>query len=278
VARVAWECGIRTVRLTGGEPLIRPGLDDLVARLSAIGFDDIALTTNGMLLPRLADRMAHAGLQRVNISCDSLRSERFALMRRRGRLDVVLEAMTAAERAGLFPIKVNVVLIEGRNDDEILDFAEFGRATGRTVRFIEFMPLDADRTWERSRVVPGQQVLDEIGARWPIEEVSQPGGAPGAPAERFRYLDGGGEVGIIRSVTAPFCATCDRLRLTAEGALRNCLFSDDEVTLKHLLRGKGTDADLTDALYCSVGAKRAGHGIDDPAFVAPKRSMSMIGG
>ena len=276
VATVARGLGVTSLRLTGGEPLVRRGIVDLVGMLAEVGFDDLALTTNGTGLAALAPRLAEAGLQRVNISCDSLRPLRFAQIRRRGDLATVLEAMDAAESAGLSPIKVNVVVIAGANDDEILDFAAFARRTGRVVRFIEYMPLDAEGNWSRDDVVPGDRILAEIDTRWPIEAL--PGGSDPAPAERFRFRDGCGEVGVVASVTRPFCGTCNRLRLTAEGAVRNCLFSDDEISVRDVLRGGGGDEQVSDALRRAVWGKLPGHGINDPGFLRPVRSMSMIGG
>jgi cyclic pyranopterin phosphate synthase len=276
VARVAKSLGVSALRITGGEPLVRKGLPSLVARLSALGFEDLAMTTNGTELARVAGELASAGLRRVNVSCDSLRPERFAAIRRRGNLDVVLDAMRVAERAGLTPLKVNVVLLRGHNDDEILDFASFARATGRIVRFIEFMPLDAQGQWDRDQLVPGREVLERISDVWPIEPLS--GSAGTAPAERFRFADGKGEIGLISSVSEPFCGTCNRLRVTADGALRNCLFSDDERTVRDLLRNGGSDADLSLLFRQAVWAKFPGHGINEPGFLSPARSMSMIGG
>jgi GTP 3',8-cyclase len=275
VARVARSLGIVSIRLTGGEPLVRAGLPDLVARLSALGFGDLAMTTNAMLLADRADRLAAAGLRRVNISCDSLRPERFAAIRKRGDLATVLHAMDVAEAAGLTSLKVNVVLLAGENDDEVLDFAAFARDTGRIVRFIEFMPLDAQGRWDRHRLVPGRQVFERITGQWPLEAVTDVGGAP---AERFRFADGRGEIGLISSVTEPFCGTCNRLRLTADGAVRNCLFSDDELAVGHLLRHGGSDDDLALVFRRAVWAKLPGHGINEPGFLRPVRSMSMIGG
>ena len=276
VARVAKSLGVSALRITGGEPLVRKGLPSLVARLSALGFEDLAMTTNGTELARVAGELASAGLRRVNVSCDSLRPERFAAIRRRGNLDVVLDAMRVAERAGLTPLKVNVVLLRGQNDDEILDFASFARATGRIVRFIEFMPLDAQGEWDRDQLVPGREVLERISDVWPLEPLSGPTGP--APAERFRFADGKGEIGLISSVSEPFCGTCNRLRVTADGALRNCLFSDDERTVRDLLRNGGSDADLSLLFRQAVWAKFPGHGINEPGFLSPARSMSMIGG
>jgi len=276
LARVAKSLGVTALRITGGEPLVRKGLPSLIARLAAVGFDDMAMTTNGTGLAKVATALASAGLRRVNVSCDSLRPERFAAIRRRGKLDVVLDAMEAAENAGLTPLKVNVVLLRGENDDEILDFASFARTTGRIVRFIEFMPLDAQGQWERSQLVPGREVFERISSVWPLEPLSEPSGS--APAERFRFADGTGEIGLISSVSEPFCGTCNRLRLTADGAIRNCLFSDDEQTARDLLRNGGTDADLSLLFRHAVWEKFPGHGINEPGFLSPARSMSMIGG
>ncbi len=276
VAGVARSLGVTSIRLTGGEPLVRKGLPTLVGRLSALGFEDLALTTNGMLLADQAETLAGAGLRRVNISCDSLQPERFAAIRRHGELATVLAAMDAAEDAGLTPLKVNVVLVRGQNDDEILDFAAFARETGRIVRFIEFMPLDAQGRWERDQLVPGRAVFDRIATAWPLEPADEAQGP--APAERFRFVDGSGEIGLISSVTQPFCGTCNRLRLTADGAVRNCLFSDDEHALRELLRHGGTDGDVEFHLRAAAWGKQPGHGINDPGFLRPARSMSMIGG
>jgi cyclic pyranopterin phosphate synthase len=277
VARVARQLGVRKLRITGGEPLVRRNIVELVTGLSALDFDDLALTTNGTGLARLAAPLVAAGLKRVNVSCDSLRSDRFADIRRRGTLSVVLRAMDVAEAAGLRPVKVNVVLLRGRNDDEILDFADFARRTGRTVRFIEFMPLDGDGAWSRDNLVSGRHVFGEISKVWPLEPIAD--GSDQAPAERFRFADGGrGEIGLISSVTEPFCGTCNRLRLTADGALRNCLFTNEEQTVRGLLRQGGSDADLAQLFRQVVWGKLPGHGINDPGFLSPARSMSMIGG
>ena len=275
IARVAHDLGVTSIRLTGGEPLVRKGLPELVSQLSAIGFDDLSLTTNGMQLAAVAQTLVKAGLTRVNISCDSLRAERFASIRRRGHLSTVLEAMSVAESVGLTPLKINVVLLRDTNDDEILDFAAFARETGRIVRFIEFMPLDAQGEWDRDRLVPGHEIYERINAAWPLEAVGE--GGP-APAERFRFLDGRGEIGLISSVTQPFCGTCNRLRLTADGAIRNCLFSDDEDTVRDVVRGGGSDADIARLFRQAVWAKFPGHAINEPEFLRPVRSMSMIGG
>jgi cyclic pyranopterin phosphate synthase len=275
IARVARDLGVTSIRLTGGEPLVRKGVTSLVQMLSDIGFEDLALTTNAMLLAGLASPLADAGLSRVNVSCDSLRPDRFAAIRRRGDLSTVLAAMDAAEAAGLRPLKVNVVLMRGTNDDEILDFAAFARATGRIVRFIEFMPLDAEGNWGRERLVAGKDVYAAINAVWPLDAV---GGSAPAPAERFGFRDGEGEIGLISSVTQPFCGTCNRLRLMADGAMRNCLFSDDEHVVRDLMRQGAPDEDLAMVLRRAAWAKFPGHAINEPEFLHPARSMSMIGG
>lgn len=276
VARVARQLGVTSIRLTGGEPLVRKSFTDLVARLSAVGFDDLALTTNAMQLSAMAEPLVKAGLRRVNISCDSLRADRFESIRRRGDLVTVLNAMDAAEAAGLTPLKINVVLLRNSNDDEILDFASFARDTGRIVRFIEFMPLDAQGDWDRTQLVPGREVFERINEQWPLAPVDTDLGP--APAERFCFRDGIGEIGLISSVTQPFCGTCNRLRLTADGAIRNCLFSDDETTIRDVIRSSGTDGDIEHLFRQAVWAKFPGHAINEPQFLRPARSMSMIGG
>ena len=275
VASVAASLGVTSLRLTGGEPLVRKGLVSLVSRLSLLGLDDLSLTTNGMLLAPLAAGLADAGLTRVNISCDSLRADRFNSIRRRGDLATVLSSMDAAEAAGLVPLKVNVVILRGVNDDEILDFAAFARDTGRVVRFIEFMPLDAQGQWDKTQLVAGREIFERVSAVWPLE-ATQTGGS--APAERFRFSDGGGEIGLISSVTQPFCGSCNRLRLTSDGALRNCLFSDDELSVRDLKRNSAGDTQIAQLLRRAVWEKFPGHAINEPDFLRPTRSMSMIGG
>ena len=280
LARIAYDLGVRSVRLTGGEPLLRRDVVSLVGELSAIGFDDLALTTNGSRLVRLAPDLAAAGLRRVNVSCDSLRPDRFEAIRRRGRLATTLAGMDAAEEAGLAPLKVNVVVMKGSNDDEVEAFAAFARQTGRIVRFIEFMPLDAQHGWRRETVVSGDEIVDRINRRWPLLPVVTGGGDRGgtAPAERFVFADGRGEIGVVSSVTRPFCGTCDRLRLTADGSVRNCLFSDDELSVRDVIRSGGGDEQVAKAFRVATWRKLAGHGINDPGFLQPIRSMSAIGG
>jgi cyclic pyranopterin phosphate synthase len=265
--------GFDSIRLTGGEPTVRADLPTLVAKLAALGVD-LAMTTNGATLGRQAAALHSAGLARINISCDSLRPDRFAQLTRRDELHHVLEGIDAAIAAGFDPVKVNVVCMQGVNDDEVVDFANFGRDKGVEVRFIEYMPLDADHGWERASIVPGEQIIAAIDAVHPLEPLVR----GSEPAETFRYLDGGGTVGAIASVTRPFCEACDRVRLTAEGKLRHCLFALEESDLRDTLRGGGTDDDLAAVIQGCVRAKWAGHGIGSLTFVQPPRSMSQIGG
>jgi cyclic pyranopterin phosphate synthase len=272
--------GISAIRLTGGEPTVRAGLPTLVGMLAGlrVGGDgppvDLSLTTNGASLRLLAPDLVAAGLRRVNVSCDSLRRDRFAELTRRDALDRVLDGIDAAIEAGLAPVKVNVVVMKGVNDDEVLAFAEFGRERGVTVRFIEYMPLDADGRWTGGQVLAAEEIVAAIDAVHPIEPVVR----GSAPAERYRYLDGRGEVGVIASVTRPFCGDCDRVRLTAEGALRSCLFAVEEHDLRSLLRSGAGDDELSAVVERAVGSKWAGHAIGSVAFVRPRRSMSQIGG
>jgi GTP 3',8-cyclase len=277
IARVARLCverfGFRSVRLTGGEPTVRASLSTLVRQLAALDVD-LSMTTNGATLRLLASDLKAAGLRRVNVSCDSLRPDRFAALTRRDALPAVLDGIDAALEAGLAPVKVNVVCIDGVNEDEVVDFARFGRERGVEVRFIEFMPLDADHAWDRGSVVPGERIVAAIDAEFPL----RPERRGSEPAETWAYVDGGGRVGVVPSVTAPFCSRCDRLRLTADGRLRSCLFSVDETDLRGLLRSGAGDDELATAVRRCVAGKAAGHGIGSATFVAPPRSMSQIGG
>jgi GTP 3',8-cyclase len=269
--------GFESIRLTGGEPTVRAHLPVLVARLAALGVE-VSMTTNGASLGLIAADLKAAGLGRINISLDSLRADRFAAITQRDALDQVIDGITTAAAVGLTPVKVNCVLVAGVNDDEILDFAAFGRDIGVEIRFIEWMPLDGGGTWSGDRVVPAATVLETINSRWPVE-VEGGGAVTGTePAERYRYLDGAGTVGVIASVTRPFCQTCDRIRLTAEGRLRNCLFSVRETDLREILRSGGSDDELAAAIEAEVGRKWAGHSIGQVHFIRPARSMSQIGG
>jgi cyclic pyranopterin phosphate synthase len=273
--------GVNGVRLTGGEPTVRAHLPVLVAKLAALRpRPDLALTTNGATLGLVGDDLRAAGLDRINISCDSLRSERFRAITGRDALAQVLEGVTAAKAVGFSPVKVNCVLVRGVNDDEVIDFATFGRERGVSVRFIEFMPLDAQGSWTLDAVVPSAEVIAQIGAVYQLEPVEH---GP-EPASRFRYADaldvapGGEEIGVIASVTQPFCASCDRVRLTADGQLRTCLFALDEYDLRGIMRSGGSDDVLAAEIERAIGAKWAGHAIGNVTFVRPRRSMSQIGG
>lgn len=265
--------GFDGIRLTGGEPLVRAHLPKLVERLAGLGVD-VALTTNGATLRNHAQPLADAGLSRINISLDSLRRDRFLELTRRDELDRVLDGIDAAIDAGLAPVKLNAVMMRGINDDEVVDFARFGRERGVSVRFIEFMPLDADGAWSDSVVVPADEIVAAIHEAFPVEAVRR----GNEPAERYRYLDGQGEIGVIASVTKPFCGNCDRVRLTAEGQFRTCLFAVDEFDMRGLLRSDASDEELMAAIEAAVGTKWAGHAIGQVNFIRPKRSMSQIGG
>ncbi len=284
VARVCVErFGVDSIRLTGGEPTVRAHLPVLVAKLAALHVGgaqdapgpDLAMTTNAASLRLLADDLFQAGLRRLNISCDSLQRERFLAITKRDALESVLDGIKAALAAGFSPVKLNCVLMRGINDDEVVDFARFGREHGVRVRFIEFMPLDASDQWSANRVVPGAEIVAAVNEVFPLEPVGQRGSAP---AERYRFLDGKGEIGVIASVSEPFCGACDRIRLTAEGQLRNCLFAVDETDLRPILRGGGSDDDLAEAIKANVAGKWAGHSISQVHFIRPDRSMSQIGG
>jgi cyclic pyranopterin phosphate synthase len=277
IERIARVCvqqfGVDSIRLTGGEPTVRAHLPVLVGKLAALGAD-LALTTNGAMLRTMAGDLVAAGLRRVNISLDTLRRDRFVTLTRRDELGNVLDGIEAAKEAGLDPVKVNVVVMRGVNDDEVVDLATFGRDRGVVVRFIEWMPLDADQRWESDAVVSQDEILGAINAIYPVDAIQR----GHEPAERFAYRDGLGEVGVIPSVTRPFCGSCDRIRLTADGQLRSCLFAVDEVDLRALLRGGESDDGVAAAVQRCVAAKWAGHMIGQVQFVRPRRSMSQIGG
>jgi cyclic pyranopterin phosphate synthase len=277
VAAVAAGLGVRTIRLTGGEPLLRRDLAALVALLvAAPGIDEVALTTNGLLLAEQAEALSAAGLRRLNVSLDSLREDVFERIARRRGLDRVLAGLAAARRAGFEEIRINAVSIRDLTEDEVVPLARFCRREGFHLRFIEFMPLDAEEAWDRSRVLSGADVRAilerEIG---PL--VAETAGDPGQPALDYRWADGG-RVGFINPVTRPFCDRCDRLRLTADGQFRNCLFSTTEWDVKALLRGGGSDEEIAALLRACVAAKKAAHGIDTPEFARPARAMYQIGG
>ena len=273
---VAMTLGVRTVRLTGGEPLMRARLPDLVRRLSGVGLDDLSMTTNGTTLARHAKALKTAGLCRVNVSLDSLERHRFTAMTRRDRIEQVLEGISVAAEVGLLPVKVNCVVLRGVNDDEVVAFAEFARSTGCQIRFIEYLPLDADHAWTSADVVPSSEVLASIAG---VYQIVPDNSITGQPATVYRFADGApGSVGVIASVTEPFCDSCDRIRLSADGQLRSCLFSSDETDLRSLLRVGATDEVITHAMLSTVAQKQKGHGIGTSLFIRPRRSMSMIGG
>jgi cyclic pyranopterin phosphate synthase len=283
VARVAASDGISTFRLTGGEPLLRTDVVDVVERIARLTTPDgapvqVAMTTNGIRLAEFLPALVAAGLGRVNISIDTLNRDRFRELTRRDRLDDVLAGIAAAAASGLRPLKLNAVAMRGVNDDELVELVEFALAHGAELRFIEQMPLDAGHTWSRENMVTREEILETLSARWRLEAVP---GRGGAPAERWR-LDGGGTVGVIASVTAPFCGDCDRLRLTADGQLRNCLFSTSEYDLLPALRGGETgeqlDLGIDRMLRSCVRGKLPGHAINDPSFLQPARGMNAIGG
>jgi cyclic pyranopterin phosphate synthase len=265
--------GFDSIRLTGGEPTVRAHLPVLVERLAGLGVD-LAMTTNGVTLGLVAADLAAAGLRRVNVSLDSLRRARVLELTRRDCLAKVLDGIEAALAAGLAPVKVNAVVVRGINDDEVVDLADYGRRTGVDIRFIEYMPLDADGGWRADQVVPAAEIVAAIEARWPLEPVRR----GHEPAARWRYLDGGGEIGIIPSVTEAFCSSCDRVRLTAEGQLRSCLFAIEETDLRGPMRAGASDDELADLIRGCVAGKWAGHGITRVDFSRPRRSMSQIGG
>jgi len=286
IARICVErFGFDGVRLTGGEPTMRAGLPTLIGKLVALRRADgrpldVAMTTNGATLRKSAGALRAAGLNRINISLDSLDRERFAEMTRRDELDNVLAGITAAKAAGFDPVKINTVVERGVNDGEIVDLARFGREQGVEVRFIEFMPLDASDSWQRRDVVGQDEIVATIDAVWPLEPVPARGAAP---ADRWRYRDGGGlgagaTVGVIPTVTKPFCGDCDRVRLTADGQFRTCLFATDEFDLRAALRSGETDDELATRIEAAVATKWAGHQINQVTFSRPSRSMSQIGG
>ncbi len=269
--------GIEEVRFTGGEPLLRPGLVDIVARVGRLTpRPRTMLTTNAIGLARAAGALAAAGLDRINISLDTLRSDRFRALARRDRLDDVVAGLRAARDAGLGPVKINTVLMRDVNEDEASDLLDFALHEGFELRFIEQMPLDAQHAWDRSRMVTAEEVLGLLGARFTL--TPDPAERGGAPAETWLVDGGPARVGVIASVTRAFCASCDRTRLTADGQIRNCLFARTEDDLRAPLRAGASDDDLAELWRAATWTKKAGHGIDDPGFLQPSRPMSAIGG
>lgn len=277
VVRVAVQLGIQKVRITGGEPLLRQGVEKLVAMVARIpGVKDLAMTSNGFLFAQKGDALRAAGLRRISFSMDSLDHANFKKMTGRDGLNKVLAAITRAQELGFDPVKVNAVVIRGLNDHEIEALAEFARAQNVCFRFIEFMPLDSSRAWLKEMVVPGREILRRLRARYELEPVASDN--PSETARRWTFPDGRGEIGIIAPVTEPFCGHCNRLRLTADGKIRTCLFSLGEHDLKPLLREGGSDELLGEQLRGIVWQKEERHHIGEPEFVQPARSMSCIGG
>lgn len=291
LARVASICvghfGVDGIRLTGGEPTMRAHLPILVQKLAVLQVPadasspragkpiDLAITTNGATLRLIAQELRNAGLARINISLDTLKKDRFFEMTRRDELEHVLDGIDAAIGAGFSPVKINAVVQRGINDDEIVDLATFGRDKGIEVRFIEFMPLDASGTWENAQVFSQEEIVAAISKVYPLELMPARGAAP---ADRWRYLDGKGTVGVIPTVTKPFCGDCDRVRLTADGQFRTCLFATNEFDLRVMLRNGADDDAIAAEIQRAVGTKWAGHNIGNVTFVRPRRSMSQIGG
>ncbi len=276
LARIFLSLGIRKIRVTGGEPLVRDGVEDYIAMLHALGVRDLSMTTNGHRLAEHCDRLLRAGLSRINISLDSLDPLKFERITRTKCFDSVMAGIDAVQNSRLAPAKVNAVLVRGLNDDEVEAFAAFARDRGVIMRFIEFMPLDADRHWTHKLVVPAAEVHRRIDLQWKLVPIPH---ERSETARKYRFADGApGEIGLIAPVTQPFCGFCSRIRLTADGKLRTCLFSKDDHDLRGLLRGGASDDDLIFYIRSVVHEKEDGHKINDPGFKPPSRTMVFIGG
>lgn len=279
LTRIFVELGVTKVRITGGEPLVRPGVPTLIERLTALdGLKDISLTTNGVGLITQAQALYDAGLRRINVSLDTLNEEKFEQMTRRKVLSRVIDGLKTAQACGFNPIKVNAVAMRGFTDDEIVDLATFARQNDYQLRFIEFMPLDADDVWGRNMYIPGKEIIAKINALYPLERLTVNGESKSDTAQRYQFADNGNEVGIIPSVSEPFCENCNRVRLTADGKFRTCLFSITETDLLTPLREGAPDAEIADLILDAVQRKEAGHKINAADFVKPERNMSRIGG
>ena len=278
VVKVATTLGIDKIRLTGGEPLVRRDLPRLVSMVAAVpGIKDVGLTTNGVLLAPMAKALWDAGLRRINVSLDTMDPVRFEELTRRTGFEQVIEGILAAKEAGFDPVKINAVAIKGTTESDVVPLALFAREHGLELRFIEYMPLDASDHWERGKVLFAAEILEILGAS--ISPLTPaPHQDPRAPAVEYDYLDGVGRVGLIASVSRPFCMSCNRIRLTAEGKLRNCLFALEETDLRPLLRDEGTDAEIAKAIRESVAEKWEGHEINTSRFIKPERLMHSIGG
>ena len=272
--------GIEKLRLTGGEPMLRRDIETIIrklARLKTSGLRDLALTTNGYYLPDRAQSLKDAGLDRVTISLDSLKRDVFKRMTGVDVLDKVLAGIDAAKKAGLEPIKINAVIVRGHNEDEVADFAAFARDYDVKMRFIEFMPLDSGHEWAREDVVSGKEIRDRISERFPLVRVDVARGSD--TSSRYRFADGApGEIGIIAPVTEPFCGACSRIRLTADGQIRTCLFSTVEHSLRDVVRSGASRAEIVGYIESVILKKEPRHFINDPGFVTPSRTMSFIGG
>ena len=270
--------GIDRLRLTGGEPLVRSDLPELIRRLANVaGIRDLALTTNGLLLAEHAEALARAGLQRLNVSLDALTEANFERIARRQGLQRVLDGIATAQRVGFRRIRLNAVAIRGITEDEAVPLAEFAREHDLELRFIEFMPLDAQQEWQTEQVLDGRELRERLTKQIaPLRPAPRPD--PSQPAVDYEFADGKGRVGFINPVSEPFCADCNRLRITADGKLRNCLFSMAEWDARALLRGEGDDAQLRELVRDCVWNKKPGHGIDTPDFARPERAMYQIGG
>ena len=269
--------GVDEVRFTGGEPLVRRGLVDIVRRTRELGDHvEISLTTNALGLHRNAVALRDAGLDRVNVSLDTIRPETFLEITRRDRMHDVVAGLAAAQEAGLGPVKVNAVLLRGINDDQAPELLRWAVGKGYELRFIEQMPLDAQHNWSRAEMITADEIFERLSGEFELSPHDEPRGS--APAELFLVDGGPATVGVIASVTRPFCGDCDRVRLTADGQVRNCLFAREESDLRTALRGGATDDEIADRWVVAMAGKRAGHGIDDPSFLQPDRPMSAIGG
>ena len=276
LARIFVGLGISKVRITGGEPLVRDGVEDYIAKLHALGVADLSMTTNGHLLAQRLERLIQAGLRRINISLDSLDASKFEKITRTKSFDTVMRGIDAVQNSRLAPAKINAVLVRGMNDDEVEAFAGFARERGVIMRFIEFMPLDADRHWSRQQVVSAAEIHRRIDALWPLQQIPH---ERSETARKYCFADGTrGEIGLIAPVTQPFCGHCSRIRLTADGKLRTCLFSKDDHDLRSLLREGATDTDLVTYIRSVVHEKEESHRINAPDFVPPSRTMVFIGG
>jgi len=276
--RISVPMGLTKIRLTGGEPLVRRDLHVLVKMLASIPqIHDIGVTTNGILLAEQAQDLWDAGLRRINVSLDALDPVKFKEITRRDGYEKVLEGIEAAQRVGFDPVKINAVSIRGMTEDEIVPLANFARRTGVEIRFIEFMPLDADNAWEREKVLFAHEIIEKL-SREIAPLVPCPNQDPHAPATEFQFEDGVGRIGLIASVSQPFCMNCDRFRITADGKLRNCLFSLDEIDVRGMLRGDVEDAEIAAAIRSSIATKKEGHEINTARFIQPDRPMYSIGG